>query len=113
MLLHELRRLVVFFLVGGFLLVATTQLIPLASAAPDCNMTMMSHGADGGGPVPCTDMTPTCIVDVGCAFVVSLPAPHLGLSAPLSWTRVAYGTSSNASRGLSIKPDLTPPILPA
>jgi hypothetical protein len=113
MLLRTLRKLVVFFVVGGFFLVATTQLIPIAAAAPDCDMTLVIQGQDGKAHVPCTDMTPSCIIDASCAFVVSLPAPNLALSASMSWARVAYVTASASLCGLSIKPDLTPPILPA
>src|SRR4051812_11039783 len=113
MAVSKLRRSIHFLVMGAFLLVTTTQLIPLASAAPDCDMTMMSQGAEGSGPVPCTDMTPSCIIDAGCAAMVSLPAPDAEFSVSLSWARIDYDVSSASFRGLSIEPDLTPPIATA
>ncbi|MBC9176009.1 hypothetical protein [Pseudoroseomonas ludipueritiae] len=86
-----------------------------ASSAVPCDTMHMAnteHQASSGdaqAPAPCK-MTPACIDAIGCASLVSLPAPALSASGPLTWIAVAYGAAADAREGLSIKPILDPPI---
>lgn len=86
-----------------------------ASSAVPCDTMHMAnteHQASSGdaqAPAPCKT-TPACIDAVGCASLVSLPAPALSASGPLTWIAVAYWAAAAAREGLSIKPILDPPI---
>jgi hypothetical protein len=97
--------------IGAFLLVTTLQLSPSVSTVAGCDMEMMGGAGGGSAPAPCPEMTPACIIDLGCTAMASLPAPELPLALPFSWARIAYDRAAESFRGLSIKPDLTPPIL--
>ena len=63
-----------------------------------------------GDKMPCKGMLPGCITDLGCIFLVSLPARDLTLVTMTAWLSVIYDTSSDRLRGRTIKPALGPPI---
>src|SRR5258708_26393861 len=74
-------------------------------------MNGMMHELDGQGEkMPCKGMLPNCVTDIGCIFLVSLPAPDLTLVAMTAWSSVIYDNTSERSRGRTIKPPLGPPI---
>jgi hypothetical protein len=54
----------------------------------------------------CKGMLPNCVTDIGCIFLVSLPAPDLTLVAMTAWSSVIYDKTSEGSRGRTIKPEL-------
>ena len=60
--------------------------------------------------MPCKGMLPNCVTDIGCIFLVSLPAPDLTLVALTAWSSVIYNNTSEGLRGRTIKPALGPPI---
>ena len=63
-----------------------------------------------GDKMPCKGMLPNCVTDIGCIFLVSVPAPDLNLFTTTTWSSVIYHNASEALRGRSIKPALGPPI---
>ena len=72
---------------------------------------MMQQQTEAGAPMPCKGTMPSCMTQVGCVFLVSLPAfPDLSLFTATEWTSVAYSLSSQFLEGRSIKPALGPPI---
>ena len=51
-----------------------------------------------GDKMPCKGMLPNCVTDIGCIFLVSLPAPDLTLVTMTAWSSVIY---DNASEGVA------------
>lgn len=74
-------------------------------------MSGMTHDEDQrGDKMPCKGMLPGCVSDIGCIFLVSLPAPDLTFITVTAWSSVSYDPASRGLRGRTIKPALGPPI---
>ena len=108
-----LRRILALLIVTAYV-GATVQAAPAYAAHADMNhssMNGMMHEHDSpGDKMPCKGMLPNCVTDIGCIFLVSLPAPDLTLVAMTAWSSVIYDNTSEGSRGRTIKPALGPPI---
>jgi hypothetical protein len=93
---------------------ATVQAAPTYAAnagMSGSSMNGMMHEHDSpGDKMPCKGMLPNCITDIGCIFLVSLPAPDFTLATMPAWSVVIYDNASEAVRGRTIKPALGPPI---
>lgn len=59
---------------------------------------------------PCKTMTGECIGKMGCAVVVIEPALPAAEVAPVRYHTVAYQSLSETRSGLSVLPELFPPI---
>jgi hypothetical protein len=76
--------------------------------------TAMAMAGLSMAPVPCCPgKAPSCMTGAGCVFLVGLPLPASALSGSFAWSMLAYAISHDRGEGLSIRPDLFPPILPA
>jgi hypothetical protein len=53
---------------------------------------------------------PDCVKQVGCVGTPNLPTLSDALNGPASYTTVSYASSTERCAGLSIEPDLSPPI---
>jgi hypothetical protein len=120
-----LRRFIIFltgfaFLVGvGAQAMPSAQLmaLPRASAGhtgmgEDC-ATMMVHGNAALAPMkqPCKRIPFDCATQLGCICSPALPSPLTALASPVAWELLSYWPRlAAASVGLSIKPNLRPPI---
>jgi hypothetical protein len=105
-----IRRLVV--ALSLLALVGTGIASPVASAQPD--KAMASHAMTDDGSMPCCPhKAPSCVTDVGCVFLIGIPAPSGHGSATLLWSTLTYTVSHSVGEGLSLQPALGPPILPA
>jgi hypothetical protein len=105
-----LRRFLSICLSAIFLVGATVQVLPSGMAMAD-----MSAQADMGGGCdqpkpPCPDRGPNCIDHFGCLSVSALPISPTALPVPFQWTAVAYELGTAPLLGLSVKPELFPPI---
>ena len=108
-----LKRLLTLCLVLALVLGVTAQLMP--SAAAQAQMTAsagMVGGCDGPKP-PCTGHTPTCVDHLGCITVSAIPTSPTSIAVPVEWTSLGYELASESLAGISIKPELSPPILAA
>ena len=106
-------RLLTICLALAFLLGATAQLMPSSMARPDMGMRAdMAGGCDRPQP-PCTGHVPNCIDHLGCLTVVALPASPTSVPVAFEWTALDYDLSPEALSGISVKPELSPPILAA
>ena len=76
-------------------------------AAMSC---MMHDQKNPDRKMPCKGMLPGCVTDLGCIFLVSLPAPDLTLVGVTAWSSVSYNNSSQGLHGRTVKPALGPPI---
>jgi hypothetical protein len=125
MRIFVLRRLLIFLTGLAFLVGAAVQAMPRAefmasacmgaanSATGNCcaNMAMKDHATPAPmKQVPCKGISLDCAKQVGCISSPALPAPSTALWSPTAYVRVAYCSPLASRAGLSIKPDLFPPI---
>lgn len=110
--MQAFRRLLALLIVAVYLGATVIQATAMTPAPPTAMASGMMHQQDGSGdPMPCKGKASGCVTELGCIFLVSLPAlPDAGLFTATEWSSVAYGGSPHFSRGLSIKPALGPPI---
>lgn len=107
------KCLLTFGLALAFLASVTGQLMPSSMAAPQMTLTAgMAGGCDGAKP-PCTGHTPHCIDHGGCITVSALPASPTLIATPFEWTSLDYDFAPESLAGISVKPELSPPILAA
>ena len=109
-----LRRILTLLIVTAYVGATMFQVAPTYAANTDTSsaaMTGMMHDQDSPhDKMPCKGMLPGCVTDIGCIFLVSLPAPDLTLVAVTVWSSVMYDNASEGLRGRTIKPALGPPI---
>jgi hypothetical protein len=120
-----LRRSLIALTGLAFLIGAAVQAMPPAefmasacmgaakTATGDCcaNMAMKDHATPAAmKQVPCKGISLDCAKQVGCISSPALPAPSTVLGSPTAYGRVAYWSPPASRAGLSIKPDLFPPI---
>jgi len=114
MSVNLLRRILALLIVTAYVGATVLQVAPAYAA--NANMSSpsingMMHEQDGqGDKMPCKGMLPGCVTDLGCIFLVSLPAPNVALFTVTAWSSVIYAGSSQSLRGRSIQPALGPPI---
>jgi hypothetical protein len=80
--------------------------------------TMADHRGDGAAmpchgtqkPTPCKDKVPGCMTDLGCLFVVGIPAHPTRVGERLAWGHVTYWATDNVAEGVTPEPYLGPPI---
>jgi hypothetical protein len=61
-------------------------------------------------PTPCKGMMPGCPDMLGCTLSAGLPTYAAAMAQELIWIPIAYRAITDAREGLSVKPDLGPPI---
>jgi len=109
-ILHRLLTvcLAVIFLVG-----VTIQLVPCDTAHAE--MAIRADMADGcaGAKSPCTDHKPACIDHLGCIAVPALPASPASIAVAFEWALPDYDLAAESLSEISLKPELSPPILAA
>jgi len=108
-----LRRIFALLVVTAYI-GATVQAAPTHAANPGISgssMNGMMHEHDSpDDKMPCKGMLPNCVTDIGCIFLVTVPAPDLNLFTTTGWSPVIYNNASEALRGRTIKPSIGPPI---
>jgi hypothetical protein len=120
-----LRRLLIVLSGLSFLVGAAVQTIPSArlmaascgdtgqTATSDCcaKFAMNDHGTPASmKQVPCKGISLDCAKQLGCITSPALPAPSNALTSPTVYGRVVYWSVPASRAGLSLKPDLFPPI---
>jgi hypothetical protein len=109
-----LRQILTLLIVTAY--ISATMLPAAPSFAAN---TQMHHAAMDGmmhdqqsphDKMPCKGMLPGCITDLGCIFLISLPAPDLAFATVTAWSSVTYDSASQGLHGRTIKPALGPPI---
>lgn len=90
---------------------ATVQPVPSGIAAPQTAISAdMTRGYSGPQP-PCTGLMPNCVDHGGCICVSVLPTSPAADAVPVEWTSLEYHLASQMLAGISVKPELSPPIL--
>jgi hypothetical protein len=112
MSVNLLRRSLALLIVTAYVGATVFQVAYAANAnMSNSSINGMMDEQDGqGNKMPCKGMLPGCVTDLGCIFLVSLPAPNVALLTVTAWSSVTYADSSQSLRGRSIQPALGPPI---
>ena len=110
---HPLRRLFAILFAVAFFSASMLQVMPAVAMPVGMDMPMVAH--DGGtpdtSPMPCKGMTPACMTDLGCIFMIGVPLPAAPVVVDLAWAPVTYHWPSvEVSDGRIRAPDLRPPI---
>jgi hypothetical protein len=120
-----LRRLLVVLTGLSILVGAAVQAIPSArlmvsscgdaaqTSTGDCcaKMAMKDHATPAlMKQVPCKGISLDCANQLGCISSQGLPAPSIALGIPTAYGRVVYWPPLASRAGLSVKPELFPPI---
>jgi hypothetical protein len=110
-----LRQILALLIMTAYVGVTVFQVAPVYPANGDMNssssMNGMMHEQTGqSDKMPCKGMLPNCVTDLGCIFLLSLPAaPELNVFTRTAWLSVVYPGSSHL-HGRTIEPALGPPI---
>ena len=108
-----LKCLLTFGLAMAFLAGVTAQLLPAGSAGVQMPVHADMAGSCAGHQPPCTGHMPNCLDHGGCITVSGLPASPTTIAVPVEWTSLGYDFAPQALVGISVKPELSPPILAA
>jgi hypothetical protein len=108
-----LKRFLTLCLALALLLGVTGQLIPTSMAAPQTTVSGDTAGGCTGPQPPCTGHMPNCLDHGGCITVSAMPASPATIAVPVAWASLDYARAPQALAGISVKPELTPPILAA
>lgn len=106
------RRFLTLCLATALLVGATVQILPWSAAIADTGHSDQMAGCTEPQAPPVKHM-PNCIDHYGCLTVQALPTSPARLVVPFQWISVAYVVGATPLLGLSVKPELTPPILAA
>ena len=108
-----LKRLLMLGLVLGLVVGTIAQLVPVSIAQPDVAVAAdLADGCAGSQP-PCTGHMPNCMDHVCCVTVSALPASLASVLVAFEWTSLYYPLAPESLSGISVKPELSPPILAA
>src|SRR5208283_2219000 len=111
MWVRQLRRFFTLLIVSAYLSATILVAMPIANAAAVEMGSGMMHQQDSAShEMPCKGKMPTCMTELGCVFMVSLPAPGLAASTSIVWSPVTYTGSLDPLHGRTIRPALGPPI---
>ncbi|HJU15801.1 MAG TPA: hypothetical protein VJ770_04965 [Stellaceae bacterium] len=118
-----LHRLIASLMMFAFLGAMSVQAIPSAEAlglagseqatkaGTDCSRMAVGHPERRASqPMPDKGPMPDCVKKMGCIDSLVIPSRSGELATPVSYTPVAYWVPAQPRAGLSVEPDLFPPI---
>ena len=107
-----LRQILTLLIVTAYIGATMLPAAPTHAANAGMNHAGMMHDHQnpGDNKMPCKGILPGCITDLGCIFLLSLPAPDLTLVGVTAWSSVSYDNASQGLHGRTVKPALGPPI---
>jgi hypothetical protein len=85
----------------------------MSSAPPGvpCDMMDMDHAsAVPANDMPYKGMIPLCADSIGCAVVVDLPPRPQVAPVEVRWTSILWAAAGLSLTGLTVEPEVTPPI---
>ena len=112
-MLAVLTRLLTLCLALAFLVGVTAQLMPFSIAETRVIVSAEMAGGCAGPQAPCTGHMPNCVDHLGCVTVSALPASPASIAIAFEWTSLDYDFAPESRSGISVKPELSPPILAA
>jgi hypothetical protein len=105
------KRLLTLCLALAFLVGVTVQLMPPTVAAAETLVSADMSGGCARPEPPCAGQTPNCVAHLGCVTVSALPAVPASVAVVCEWTALGYVLAPQALSGISVEPELSPPIL--
>jgi hypothetical protein len=107
------KRLLTLCLALAFLVGVTAQLMPSSMAETPMTVSADTAGGCAAPHAPCTGHTPNCVDNIGCVTVSALPTSPASIAAPVEWASLDYDLVPESLAGISVRPELSPPILAA
>src|ERR1700736_4696017 len=109
---HPFRRLFATLFAVAFFGASALRVMPAVAMPAGMDMTMAAPGgAADTAPMPCKGMTPTCMTDVGCIFMIGVPVPAASMVVGLAWAPVTWHWwPVEVAAGRVRAPELRPPI---
>ncbi len=108
-----LKRLLTLCLALAFLVGVMVQLMPSSMAAAPITVSADMAGGCAGPQPPCTGHLPNCVDHLGCVTLSALPTSPTSIAVAFEWTSLGYVLMPESLAGISVKPELSPPILAA
>ena len=108
-----LKRLLRVCLALAFFVGATVQALPSSMAIGEMGVSADMAGGCAGPQPPCTGDMPNCVDHVGCLAVSAIPASPVSVAVAFEWASLDYDLAPQSLSGISVKPELSPPILAA
>ena|SRR5579862_9929602 len=105
-----LRRLLTFGVALAFLVGTTAQRVPCGMAYAETSMGADMAADAAQTKAPGSDRRPTCVDRLGCVGAPALPASPPSVGVTLQWISPDYDLATAPLSGISLKPDLSPPI---
>jgi hypothetical protein len=112
-MLAVLKRLLTLCVALAFLFGVPAQLMPSSMAETQMTVSAQMAGGCAGPQAPCTGHMPNCVDHLGCVTVSALPTSPASIAVAFEWTSLDYGSAPESLAGISVKPELSPPILAA
>lgn len=110
-LIRQMFAVLIAMVFIGAPVVPTMSAMPCHSGVTISSGHQLSSGtASAPKTAPCKGMVPGCGDMLGCGLSASLPDRGTAQAHNLIWTSASYRAVSDAHDGLSIVPDLGPPI---
>lgn len=107
------KRFLTLCLVLAFIIGGTAQLMPSSIAAAQMTVSADMAGCCDSPHAPCTGHLPNCLNHAGCITVSALPTSPTSIAVPVEWTSLGYDIAPESLAGISVKPEISPPILVA
>src|SRR5690348_8074562 len=108
MLMKLLRQILTLSIVTAYVGATVLQAAPSYAADTEINhaaVGVTEHDQDHQDDrMPCKGKLAGCVSDLGCIFLVSLPAPDPTLVSVTAWSSVNYDNALQGLRGRTIKP---------
>ena len=106
-----MKLLLTLGLMMGLVVGTMAQVAPVSMAQPD--LAVSADLADGcaGSQSPCTGHMRKCADHVCCITVSALRPSLASVGMPFEWTSLYYPLAPESLSGISVKPELSPPIL--
>jgi hypothetical protein len=104
------HRLLTLCLALGLVVGVPMRLVPCGMA--ETPVGVAADNDDGCAPAQraCTEPGPSCVDHVGCIAQPGVPAALRLPLVPFEWTALAYNGAISRLSGISIEPELSPPI---
>ena len=112
-MLAVLKRLLTLCVALAFLVGVTAQLMPSSMAETQMTVSAEMAGGCAGPQAPCTGHMLNCVDHLGCVTVSALPASPTSIAVAFEWTKLGYDFARESLTGISVRPELSPPILVA
>jgi hypothetical protein len=106
-----LKRLLTLGLALALIVSATPPLVPCGMGESEIGVRADMAGGCDEPQAPRTGHLPTCIGHIGCLAVTALPASPAVQAVAFQWTSLDFEFGAASLSGISLKPELSPPIL--